>query len=136
MRGNSKERMHRWRWHVPTLHCYRIRIGLTRERFVTFGLPSWTHLWTQCWSVFTLQGTRRIASCAWHMELRKLENRWNRFHEVVSLFSLPSILKLFAFHTPIFADHILRLCGVNRVYLSSNYFYPILCKWLTLDWFS
>jgi len=30
-------------------------IGLTRERFVALGLPSWTHLRTRYWGVFTLQ---------------------------------------------------------------------------------
>jgi len=49
---------------------------LTRERFVALGLPSWTHLRTRYWDVFTLQGTRRFASCAWPMVLRKLGNRW------------------------------------------------------------
>jgi len=50
-----------------TLHCYRIRIALTRERFVALGLPSWTHLQTRHWCVFTLQGTRRFAPRAWPM---------------------------------------------------------------------
>jgi len=44
-----------------TLHC--TVIGLTRERFVALGLPSWTHLRTRYWGVFTLQGIRRFASC-------------------------------------------------------------------------
>jgi len=53
-----------------------IRIGLTRERFVALGLPSWTHLRTRCWGVFTLQGIRRFPLCTWPMILRKLVNRW------------------------------------------------------------
>jgi len=63
-----------WFYHLPTLHC--TVIGLTRGRFVALGLPSWTHLRTQHWGVFTLQGTRRFASCVWFMVLRKLGNRW------------------------------------------------------------
>ena len=47
----------------------------TLQRFVALGLPSWTHLRTRCWGVFTLQGTRRFASCAWPVVLRKLGNR-------------------------------------------------------------
>jgi len=35
--------------HLPTLHC--TVIGLTRERFVALGLPSWTHLRTRYWDV-------------------------------------------------------------------------------------
>jgi len=59
-----------------TLH-YRIWrvIGLTRERFVALGLPSWTHLQTRYWGVFTLQGIRRFASCDWSTVLRKLGKR-------------------------------------------------------------
>jgi len=60
--------------HLPTLHC--TVIGLTRERFVALGLPSWTQLRTRYWGVFTLQGIRRFASCDWPTVLRKLENRW------------------------------------------------------------
>jgi len=57
---------------LPTLRC--TVIGLTRERFVALGLPSWTHLLTRYWGVFTLQGLERFASCAWPMVLRKLGN--------------------------------------------------------------
>jgi len=35
-------------------------IGLTRERFVALGLPSWTHLRTRYWGVFTLQGLKYL----------------------------------------------------------------------------
>ena len=35
-------------------------IGLTRERFVALGLPSWTHLLTRNWGVFTLQGLKGL----------------------------------------------------------------------------
>jgi len=38
---------------LPTLHC--TVIGLTRGRFVALSLPSWTHLRTRYWGVFTLQ---------------------------------------------------------------------------------
>jgi len=55
-----------------TLHYY----WTDAERFVTLGLPSWTQLRTRYWGVFTLQGIRRFASCAWPMVLRKLGNRW------------------------------------------------------------
>ena len=61
-----------WR-HLPSLHW--TVIGLTPER-VALGLLSWTHLRTRYWSVFTLQATRRFASCSWPMVLRKLGNRW------------------------------------------------------------
>jgi len=60
--------------HLPTLHC--TAIGLTRERFVALGLPSWTHLRTRYWGVFTLPGTPWFATCSWHMVLQKLGNRW------------------------------------------------------------
>jgi len=43
-----------------TLHCCRICVRLTRQRFVALGLPSWTHLRTRCWGVFTLQGSRPV----------------------------------------------------------------------------
>ena len=56
--------------HVPSLNC--TVIGWTRERFVALGLPSWTHLRTRYWGVFTLQGLKRFASCAWPTVLRKL----------------------------------------------------------------
>ena len=35
-------------------------IGLTRERFVALGLPSWTHSRTRYWGVFTLQGLKDL----------------------------------------------------------------------------
>jgi len=35
-------------------------IGLTRERFVALGLPSWTHWRTRYWGVFTLQGLKDL----------------------------------------------------------------------------
>ena len=35
-------------------------IGLTRERFVALGLPSWTHLRIRYWGVFTLQGLKDL----------------------------------------------------------------------------
>jgi len=35
-------------------------IGLTLERFVGLGLPSWTHLRTRYWGVFTLQGLKDL----------------------------------------------------------------------------
>jgi len=35
-------------------------IGLTRERFVALGLPSWTHFRTRYWGVFTLQGLKGL----------------------------------------------------------------------------
>jgi len=31
---------------------------------------------TRCWSVFGLEGTQRLASCAWAMVMLKLGNRW------------------------------------------------------------
>jgi len=64
---------------LPTLHSTVIEqtvVGLTRERFVAHGLPSWTHLRIRYWSVVALQGLKRIAACAWPMVLRKLGNRW------------------------------------------------------------
>jgi len=76
-------------FHLPTLH-YTL-IGLTRERFVALGLLSWTHFRTRYWGVFTLQGTRRFASCVWFIVLRNLGNRWkgkgeNWFHYTKVLF--------------------------------------------------
>ena len=59
---------------LPTLHC--TVIGLTRERFVALGLPSWMHLRTRYFSVFTMQVTRRFASCVWPTVLWKLGHRW------------------------------------------------------------
>ena len=59
---------------LPTLHC--TVIGLMRERLVALGIPSWTHLRTRYWGVFTLQETQRIAACAWPMVLRNRGNRW------------------------------------------------------------
>jgi len=75
--------------HLHTLHC--TVTGLTRERFVTLGLPSWTHLWTLYRGVFTLQGIRRFASCVLPMVLRKLGNmlKWKGeswFHYRKALF--------------------------------------------------
>ena len=49
--------------HLPTLHC--TVIGLTRKRFVAIGLPSWMHLRTRYWDVFTLQRIQRFPSCDW-----------------------------------------------------------------------
>ena len=53
---------------LPTLQC--TVIGLTRERFVALGLPSWTHLRTRCWGVFTLQGLKDLlrALGLWYCE--------------------------------------------------------------------
>ena len=35
-------------------------IGLTRERFIALGLPSWTHLRTRYWGVFIQQGLKDL----------------------------------------------------------------------------
>jgi len=43
-----------------TYPLYTELIGLTRERLVALGLPSWTHLRTRYWGVFTLQGLRDL----------------------------------------------------------------------------
>jgi len=32
-------------------------IGLTSERFITLGLPSWTHLRTLCWRFYTARNS-------------------------------------------------------------------------------
>jgi len=64
MRLLRLKRLPRLRY-MPTSHS--TVIGLSRERFVALGLPSWTHLRTRTryWGVFTLQGIRKFASCAW-----------------------------------------------------------------------
>jgi len=39
---------------LPTLHCTCYRI----DAWAILGLPSWTHLRTRYWGVFTLQGLK------------------------------------------------------------------------------
>jgi len=53
---------------LPALYC--TVIGLTRERFVVLGLPSWTHLRTRYWGVFTLHGLKNLLSAfgLWYCE--------------------------------------------------------------------
>jgi len=54
---------------LPTLHC--TVIGLMRERLVALGIPSWTHLRTRYWGVFTLQGLKELlrALGLWYCEI-------------------------------------------------------------------
>jgi len=65
---NRHMRSVQWCNHLPTLHC--TVIGLTRERFVALGLPSWTHLRTRYWGIFTLQGLKDLlrALGLWYCE--------------------------------------------------------------------
>jgi len=53
---------------LPTLHC--TVIGLKRERFVALDLPSWTHLRTRYWGVFTLHGLKDLLRAVglWYCE--------------------------------------------------------------------
>ena len=50
-------------------------IGLTRERFVALGLPSWNALANSILGRFYTAMTQRFASWVWPMVLRKLGNR-------------------------------------------------------------
>ena len=51
-------------WFKPSENIYPLYIalviGLTRERYVVIGLPSWTHLRTRYWGVFTLLGLKDL----------------------------------------------------------------------------
>jgi len=123
---------------LPTLHC--TVTGLTRERLVTLGLPSWTHFWTRYWGVFTLQGTRRFPSCDWPMVWRKLGNRWkwrggSWFHHRKVFWNRRDVI-LFSVVRKITASRENRreLLGDEVMKTASHRIVIALLKWLNRIW--